>query len=83
MSAAGWMADVIVACIVIAFACLIDATGLITTIICGQAVFQSFYSLLLVTGDGRNTFRYLWLSAKSVRSSPLPWVGTPQDPDAF
>ena len=63
MSAAGWMADVLVAIVVIAAAYLVGATGPIATVVCGLVAFRVAFNLLPVTGDGRKTMRYLWLAA--------------------
>ncbi len=69
MSAAGWMADVLVAIVVIAAAYLVGATGPIATVVCGLVGFRVAFNLLPVTSDGRKTLRYLWLAAAE-------WVNT-------
>ncbi|MBY0365108.1 MAG: M50 family metallopeptidase [Burkholderiaceae bacterium] len=63
MSAAGWMADAIVAAVVVAATYLADATGPVATAVCGIVAFRVAYNLLPLTGDGRKTLRYLWLAA--------------------
>ncbi|MVF24252.1 hypothetical protein EVC37_21975 [Methylocaldum sp. BRCS4] len=61
MSAAGWMADVVVAAVVLAMAYFIRATGPVVTIVGGLVSFRVAYNLLPVTSDGRSVLRNLWL----------------------
>lgn len=63
MSAAGWLADLIVAVVVGVLAYLIGATGPVATVACGLIGLRVVYNLLPVTSDGRKTLRYLWLAA--------------------
>ncbi|GMG95136.1 hypothetical protein RN01_25010 [Cupriavidus sp. SHE] len=62
MSAAGWMADVLVALIVAAVVYLVGATGPIPVLVCCLVGFRAAYNLLPFTSDCRMTIRYLWLA---------------------
>jgi membrane-associated protease RseP (regulator of RpoE activity) len=62
LSAAGWLVDVIVAAIVLSIAYRLQVIGPAATIVCGLVSVRVIVNLTPLTGDGRNTFRHLWIS---------------------
>lgn len=70
LSAAGWMADVLVASAVIPIACLIGVTSPTAAVICGLVAMRAACSLLPITSDGRSTLAHLWRAARSKALAP-------------
>lgn len=63
LSAAGWLADVALAVIVVSVVHLLGAAGPVATFLCWLVGIRVACNLLPVTDDGRKTIRYLWLAA--------------------